>query len=118
MLSGNHYLPVNGRVVSAESVKVGDTVQLSDGKNGAVSAVSSGDSIGLFNPQTMDGLIVVNGIVATCYTRVVDPRVADVLLAVPRVLYRLGVKEPLGSLFYRTVPDHVSLNLLRGRSEV
>jgi len=113
-LSGSHYLPVNGRVVSAERVAVGDHVELGEGGVGVVKGVRRVSGVGLYNPQTMDGRIVVDGIVATCYTRAVDPRLADVLLAVPRMLYRLGVKEPLGSVLYGSVGESVGVRILSG----
>lgn len=79
-LSAGHYLPVNGELKPAGTVAVGDTVELGDGSVRAVTRVGVAVSGGLFNPQTVDGSIVVNGVLASTYTTAVKPAVAHALL--------------------------------------
>ena len=52
-------------------------------------AIQLGD--GLYNPHTMDGDIVVNGIKTSTYTAAIEPSLAHSLLWPVRMLYRLGV---------------------------
>eukprot|EP00188_Purpureofilum_apyrenoidigerum_P003607 Plantae.Rhodophyta-Purpureofilum_apyrenoidigerum.ctg38327.p1 GENE.Plantae.Rhodophyta-Purpureofilum_apyrenoidigerum.ctg38327~~Plantae.Rhodophyta-Purpureofilum_apyrenoidigerum.ctg38327.p1 ORF type:complete len:546 (-),score=66.38 Plantae.Rhodophyta-Purpureofilum_apyrenoidigerum.ctg38327:298-1908(-) len=100
-LSLSHYLPVGGRLVAAESIVVGDELDMSDGSSQTVRAVSRVQKIGLFNPHTVDGRIAVNGVVASTLTRSVEPRLALALLWVPRTVYRVfGVGDALGRMLY------------------
>lgn len=87
-LSAGHYLNVNGELKAAQSVQVGDVVNMGDGSSAAVVRVSSVVSRGLFNPQTADGNIVVNGVSASTYTTAVKPAVAHSLLWPVRQLFR------------------------------
>lgn len=91
-LTSGHYLYVNDRLASAETVNSGDVLILADGQRTVVSNVSQVTSRGLYNPQTVHGNIVVDGIVASTYTRAVQPTTAHALLAPLRALYqRLGL---------------------------
>lgn len=80
-LTRGHYLYVNGKLAMAESVRVGDTVIEWDGGDGKVTKVERLWDNGLYNPQTISGDIVVDGIVASCYTVRVEPEIAHALLA-------------------------------------
>jgi hypothetical protein len=63
---------------------------MQEGTSGRWTAVVSTtlvEATGLYNPQTIHGDIVVDGIVASTYTTAVDPQVAHGLLAPLRVLY-------------------------------
>jgi hypothetical protein len=51
-----------------------------DGSEATVVAVSQERNTGLFNPHTLQGDIVVNGIKASFYTAVVAPTLAHSLL--------------------------------------
>lgn len=105
-LSGNHYLHVTalGRLVPASEVKPGDYLVL--GNSGRSTAVVRTEAIrreGLYNPQTIDGNIVVENIVASTYTTAIHPRLAHVALLAPvRWLYKMpfsSTRSFLGSLF-------------------
>lgn len=52
-------------------------------------AFSSGKELGLYNPQTLDGRIVVNGIIASTYTTAVIPEAAHALLTPLRCLFNV-----------------------------
>lgn len=88
-LTAGHYVYANGKVVKANDVKVGDSLQTIHGiqtvhqvkKN----VVMKDD--GLYNPQTLHGDIVVNGVLATTYTEAVKVNAAHALLMPARVAY-------------------------------
>jgi len=89
-LSPNHYIYVNGKLAVASSVKVGDVVIVRDDSEVTVTAVSQARDTGLYNPHTMQGDIVVNGVKASTYTAVVAPALAHSMLWPARMLYSLG----------------------------
>jgi hypothetical protein len=88
-----HYIPTVGKGLSAAgSVRVGDQLFVSVSGGGLTSAtVTSTERVtrtGLYNPQTVRGDIVVDGIVASTYTTAVEPRLAHAILTPLRTLYR------------------------------
>jgi hypothetical protein len=89
--SPGHYIIVGGRgMVAAGDVRVGDELRL--GASGAWTPVESAARVksrGLFNPQTLIGTIVVDGIVASTYTTAVEPQLAHALLAPFRLAFRV-----------------------------
>jgi len=89
-LTGNHYLYVNGRMAIASTVQVGDKLQSKDGKATTVTAVATVRADGLYNPNTLHGDIVVNGIVASTYTSDINPTLAHAALMPVRMAYKLG----------------------------
>lgn len=91
-LTSGHYLYVNDVMTAAAAVQIGDMLSLADGSNSQVTGVESVSAIGLFNPQTVHGDIVVNGVRASTYTRAIEPTTAHALLAPLRTIYeRLGL---------------------------
>lgn len=87
-----HYLYVNGALAAAKTVQTGDVLELGSGLSTTVEAVSCATSRGIFNPQTISGDIIVNGVRASTYTTAVEPAAAHKLLAPFRALYSgLGV---------------------------
>lgn len=85
--TAGHYLYVNGRLAMASSVKQGDILQLGNGTMTAVESVKMTWRTGLFNPQTVHGDIVVNGVRASTFTKTVRPAVAQVMLSPLRLSY-------------------------------
>jgi hypothetical protein len=112
-LTAGHVLPLpDGRLVAARDISVGDALLVLDssdpndhamGISPVVSIEMTRQSGGLYNPQTIHGDIVVDGVVATTYTTGVRPSVAHALLA------------PLRALFHWT---GVSTNLLNGGMDI
>ncbi|KAI0564970.1 hypothetical protein FGB62_22g469 [Gracilaria domingensis] len=88
MLTAGHYLYANGLCVPA-AVKRGDWLYLADGSTTRVLEVSVRIAHGLYNPQTLQGDLVVNGIRVTTYTKSVEKITAHSLLAPLRALYQL-----------------------------
>eukprot|EP00178_Gracilaria_changii_P010798 TRINITY_DN3133_c0_g1_i1.p1 TRINITY_DN3133_c0_g1~~TRINITY_DN3133_c0_g1_i1.p1 ORF type:complete len:445 (+),score=82.14 TRINITY_DN3133_c0_g1_i1:473-1807(+) len=84
-----HYVYVNGRLLAASSVKVGDRMELVSGDRVAVSRVSVVKKSGLFNPQTLHGDIIVNGVRASTFTQAVQVCTASALMAPLRFAYAL-----------------------------
>ena len=72
-------------------MKIGDNVTLADGKASAVVAIAAVRKEGLHNPHTLQGDIVVNGVLASSYTSAFSPTLAHVVLAPLRALYRAGI---------------------------
>jgi Hint module len=94
-MTPGHYLHVDGALVAASSVRPGATVRRASGGEGVVSAVRREMLSGLYNPQTLDGDIVVNGVVASTYTTAVKPAVAHRALGALRMSYRLSGRVDL-----------------------
>jgi desert hedgehog len=88
-LTAGHYIYANGRLVPAGSVQVGDELTLATGAHTVVTSVSETVDIGLYNPQTLDGDIVVDGVLASTYTTAVAPTLGHALLTPLRSLYAL-----------------------------
>jgi hypothetical protein len=89
-LTSGHYLYVNGKLATAGSVKKGDMLTLANGNKAAVSEVSSEWAPGLYNPHTLSGDIVVDGVLTSTYTDAVDPTLAHALLLPLRQMYAMG----------------------------
>lgn len=87
-LTPSHYLYVNGALKPAGVVVPGDVLVLADGRVSEVRAVGNIlASAGLYNPQTLHGDIVVDGIVASTYTTAVRPNLAHAALSPLRAVY-------------------------------
>lgn len=90
VLTSGHYIYADGSLVAAGHVAPGAVLRLSDGSVSTVSRVGRvAGKWGLFNPQTLHGDIVVDGVVASTYTTAVAPRYAHVALAPLRAAFEL-----------------------------
>lgn len=89
ILSSGHYLPINGRLAAAHSAQIGDFIELGDGSLQQISSVTKVVRLGLFNPQTLNGYIVVNGVKASTYTTAIQPVVAHSMLRPLGLLYKI-----------------------------
>lgn len=87
LLTSNHYIYLNGELQTSSSAQIGDILSLGDGRFAAVTSVGREMDFGLYNPQTLHGDIVVNGIVASTYTRAIDARIAHTALAAVRAAF-------------------------------
>lgn len=87
-LTPSHHLYVNGINMAARNVRVGDTLELADGSISAVVDVRAVAATGIYNPQTLHGDIIVDGIRVSTYTEAVYPRAAHALLAPFRLVYQ------------------------------
>ncbi len=89
MLTPGHFLPINGELQPASNLRAGDTVILADGTCSKVIRVETVWDEGLYNPHTLDGSIVVDGVVASTFTTAVKPSVARALLAPVAAIFRI-----------------------------
>lgn len=71
----------NGRAMEARVVQPGFVMTGDDGSLLTVAGVKSGTGRGLYNPQTLHGDIVVDGVVVSTYTESVEMGMAHALLA-------------------------------------
>jgi Hint module len=84
-----HYFPIeNHGLLPASAIQVGNAVQIAaSGRWSPVVSLSRVALAGLYNPQTIHGDIVVDGVVASTYTTAVHPKLAHRLLAPFRTVY-------------------------------
>jgi desert hedgehog len=102
LISPGHHVFVNNDISPARLIEVGDTVRLAVGET-TVTQTRLVEKVGLYNPQTLHGNILVDGLLATTYTETISPGVAHAVLAPLRVLYSLfGFSS---SLLERGVPE-------------
>ncbi len=80
-LTDGHYLLLNDGYKPASCAKIGDFVHLGDGTTSRTASVSRIIDNGLYNPHTMQGDIIVNGLLISTYTTAVAPRLAHALLS-------------------------------------
>ena len=90
-LTPGHYLYVNGIATQAADVKVGDHLETADGRPVLVTGITHVRDIGLYNPHTLHGDVIVNGFRTTTYTDAIHPNLAHALLAPLRALYQMNV---------------------------
>lgn len=104
-LSAAHYIPVmhgaHRRLVAAEHVMENQmSLIAADGALKTVTQVRKNVwKTGLFNPQTTDGYIVVNGFVVSTFTRFVNPAAANAALLPVRALLPQSLAEAVVSFF-------------------
>lgn len=129
VVSPLHYVYVGDRVVTAESVKVGDLLQVSGPLresrrfDTAVLLIERVVEKGLFNPLTSSGSIGVVwdgfSIAASCFTAVVDASVSSVILGPLRWLDAyLGITVPFISHLLRDGSEWWLKVLPRGETSV
>lgn len=88
-VSPGHYIYVNNQLALADTVHLGDSIELASGNPDVVKHVQYVKSSGLYNPQTVSGDIVVDGIRASTYTKAVEPELAHAVLAPVKILYKV-----------------------------
>lgn len=100
--TSGHYIYVNDVLTMAANVKVGDTLRNAAGEDADVVSVNKVNSKGLYNPQTIQGDIVVDGIQASTFTTAVKPGLARMLLKPIEGLYRIGgVTEKIAGNWFK-----------------
>lgn len=111
VLSPGHFLFINGEMKTARESRVGDLLTLADGTTSAITCITFGKERGLYNPQTVNGRIVVNGVIVSTYTTAISPGTGHALLTPLRYLsqfsgYRdvtLGMFEKGGTFGKRLI---------------
>lgn len=87
--TGGHFIYANGALKAAGAIRQGDVVTLGNGEYSTVTEVEVVSLGGLYNPQTVHGDIVVDGVLSSTYTMSVEPAVAHFALAPLRAFYQL-----------------------------
>lgn len=85
----NHYVYSDGSLVASQNIALFSKLMLASGNEDEVVAISRAPGLGLYNPQTVDGDIVVDGVLASTYTTDVEPTLAHGLLAPFRAAYNI-----------------------------
>lgn len=88
-LTTGHLIYVNGKLERAGDARVGDEVELEDGRRSHVVVVECARFKGLYNPQTQHGDLIVDGVRVSTYTTAVKLGSAHSLLAPVRIVYRI-----------------------------
>jgi hypothetical protein len=83
LLTGDHFLYVNGNAIPASQVVIGDQIEFHQ-VNASITRIQSRLAMGLYNPHTLDGDLIVDGIRTTVYA--ISPKLAHFLLSPIRVL--------------------------------
>jgi uncharacterized protein YjbI with pentapeptide repeats len=92
-ISPGHYLYVNGKLATADTVRIGDKLRGPDNKdNVAVLTIAHEERTGLYAPASLHGDLLVDGIVVSSYTDVMHPTTAHNLLAPIRWLYDTSLR--------------------------
>eukprot|EP00172_Hildenbrandia_rubra_P003683 Plantae.Rhodophyta-Hildenbrandia_rubra.ctg6171.p1 GENE.Plantae.Rhodophyta-Hildenbrandia_rubra.ctg6171~~Plantae.Rhodophyta-Hildenbrandia_rubra.ctg6171.p1 ORF type:complete len:805 (-),score=130.68 Plantae.Rhodophyta-Hildenbrandia_rubra.ctg6171:2098-4512(-) len=99
--SHGHLIKTERGYLSARDVQVGDSVYGVGGNSLTVFASVLIESRGLFSPHTMDGDILVDGILASTYSDVLPRKVSHALLLPERISYRLGFSLYGGQRYLR-----------------
>lgn len=96
-VSPGHYVYTNGGILrAASSLKIGEGLDLVGDVSSPITFIEDVRAIGLYNPQTTSGTLVVDGFKVSTYTTAIHPDLAHRLLMAPvRLLYRLS--QPLTS---------------------
>ena len=90
--TAGHYVYASGKYVAAGGVQIGDTLELADGARTDVTEVKKVVDVGLYNPQTSHGDIIVNGVRASTYTTAIESNFAHAALSPLRAIFaRLGM---------------------------
>lgn len=89
-LTHGHFIYINGALAPASSAVIGDALTLASGAASRIVAISESVEEGLYNPQTLSGDIVVDGVRVSTYTIAVAPALAHAVLAPFRLFSRWG----------------------------
>lgn len=89
LLTSGHFLYVNGQLRQAGVVQVGDFLRVSNGSWCDVIKVGQERRMGLFNPHTVHGDLVIDGVFTSSYTSFIKPQSAHALLAPVRGVWKL-----------------------------
>ena len=123
-LTPDHYLPTRqscskfpiAKLVAAGKLAIGDEIQIANMTSigwSAVVAIASGMAPGLFNPHTVAGTIIVDGIVASCFPNTLPPHTMyhSIVTAPFRLLYTViplplavWLNEALLSAYFHAEP--------------
>jgi len=105
-LTPDHYLYVNGKLATARTVKIGDKLIAADGSAVEVEKIDQVWANGLYNPHTMQGDVIVDGIRTSTYTDAINPTLAHAALWPVRMMYSAGI-DIVGDAFDHGTPANL-----------
>lgn len=119
-LSSGHYLYLNGQMQAAKTAMVGDHLVLGSGVETKIASIEERVfGRGLYNPMTVSGDILVNGLLASTYTTAVEPALSHALLMPPRVIYEwYGLDATFGILELESGLIHKAFRTLLPKGNV
>ena len=82
-------------LVPADKVHVGDFLVTENDTIVSVTGIGRAKGLGLYNPHTLDGNLIVDGIRVSAFTTAVSPQAANALLFPLRVAFLSGIFAPL-----------------------
>eukprot|EP00737_Agarophyton_chilense_P000431 gb/GEZJ01000482.1/.p1 GENE.gb/GEZJ01000482.1/~~gb/GEZJ01000482.1/.p1 ORF type:complete len:829 (-),score=96.89 gb/GEZJ01000482.1/:2346-4832(-) len=88
-LTRGHYVYLDGILKMADEAEIGDVVATGSGEKEVIVDIQLEKEAGLYNPQTIHGNVVVDGVVCSTFTRAVAPQLAHSLLAPLRLVHKL-----------------------------
>lgn len=93
-ISPSHYLYVDGKLGTARTVQTGQKLRDENGADSLVVVKVGREELrGLYAPASLDGDLLVDGVVVSSYTDVLHPGMAHRLLQPLRLLYRYGLSS-------------------------
>jgi len=112
VVSRGHMIYVNNKLVQAKHAKVGDTmvtVEAKHSKNVMIMEIKDGVRVrGLYNPHTMHGDLVVNGIRVSTFTNAMQQQVAHAMLLMERVVWKWKGLSMMSAMFGTDRPSWAS----------
>jgi Hint module len=87
--SEGHFVNTAGGIASAGSLTIGSLLVKADGRLVTVTGKQIVHRLGLYNPQTLSGSLVVDGFAVSAYTQAVRPSLAHAVLSPFRLIYRI-----------------------------
>lgn len=120
--TGGHYVYKSKRgdskerftLVSMNEIRIGDYLLRHNGKRSMVDDIQTVWKRGLINPHTLNGDIVVDGFIASCYTRHVGFFTSQALLAPLRAAFR--ITGTCASVFNNGIPSWMSRWIFKVRA--
>mmetsp|Transcript_2270 Transcript_2270/g.3988 ORF Transcript_2270/g.3988 Transcript_2270/m.3988 type:complete len:649 (-) Transcript_2270:201-2147(-) len=108
-LSDSHFVYVDGSLVAAKYAEEGQFVSVWDDAllkmvNARISSIRKVRELGLYNPHTSEGEMVVENVLVSCYTQTFDAWLAHALLMPVRIMYSAFHLNILGKLLEPSRP--------------
>ena len=98
-ISSGHLLHIGDakNLKAAGTVEEGHTITLADGTTDKVVGITKAVKAGIYAPQTTTGEIVVDGVLASCFTDYSSPALQRAMLAPIRLMYEVNGANWLGA---------------------
>lgn len=89
LVSPTHYIHLaDGKTTPARLAVIGDELLLADGSTDRIVSITRSLRRGLYNPQTLQGNILVDNVLVSTYTEAIQPGIAHALLTPLRAVFQ------------------------------